>query len=168
MTAVQLLQGGGGWPMSVWLTPDREPFFGGTYFPPRDGARGMARGFLGILNEIADLYASDPERVRGATGPRVARRARRGPARLRRDRGGGGVVREELRPGARRRAPGPEVPVEPPGAPPPAPPPADARAGAAPDGDPHAREHGRGRDPRPARRRLPPLLDRRAVARPAL
>ncbi|HEX9307133.1 MAG TPA: thioredoxin domain-containing protein, partial [Anaeromyxobacter sp.] len=71
MTAVQLLQGGGGWPMSVWLTPEREPFFGGTYFPPRDGARGMARGFLGILVEIADLYASDPERVRGATGSLV-------------------------------------------------------------------------------------------------
>src|SRR5512147_3034028 len=48
MTAVQLLTGGGGWPMSVWLTPDREPFYGGTYFPPRDGARGM-RGFLSIL-----------------------------------------------------------------------------------------------------------------------
>src|SRR3954452_4076788 len=51
MTAVQLLQGGGGWPMSVWLTPDKEPFFGGTYFPPRDGAHGMMRGFLGILGE---------------------------------------------------------------------------------------------------------------------
>jgi uncharacterized protein YyaL (SSP411 family) len=72
MTAVQLLTGGGGWPMSVWLTPDREPFFGGTYFPPRDGARGMGRGFLGILGEIASLYASDPERVRGATGSLVS------------------------------------------------------------------------------------------------
>jgi len=72
MTAVQLLTGGGGWPMSVWLTPDREPFFGGTYFPPRDGARGMMRGFLGILEEIAQLYASDPGRVRGATGSLVA------------------------------------------------------------------------------------------------
>src|SRR6266540_2348857 len=71
MTAVQLLQGGGGWPMSVWLTPDREPFFGGTYFPPRDGARGMTRGFLGVLLEIADLYARDPDRVRGATGSLV-------------------------------------------------------------------------------------------------
>ncbi len=71
MTAVQLLQGGGGWPMSVWLTPDREPFFGGTYFPPRDGARGAQRGFLSILLEIADLYARDPERVRGATGSLV-------------------------------------------------------------------------------------------------
>jgi uncharacterized protein YyaL (SSP411 family) len=71
MTAVQLLTGGGGWPMSVWLTPDREPFFGGTYFPPRDGARGQARGFLSILREIADLYAADPGRVRAATGSLV-------------------------------------------------------------------------------------------------
>jgi hypothetical protein len=71
MTAVQLLQGGGGWPMSVWLTPDREPFFGGTYFPPRDGARGAMRGFLGVLVEIADLYARDPARVKGATGSLV-------------------------------------------------------------------------------------------------
>src|SRR5512133_2726636 len=72
MTAVQLLTGGGGWPMSVWLTADREPFFGGTYFPPRDGARGASRGFLGILEEIAQLYASDPGRIRGATGSLVA------------------------------------------------------------------------------------------------
>jgi uncharacterized protein YyaL (SSP411 family) len=68
MTAVQLLTGGGGWPMSVWLTPDREPFFGGTYFPPRDGARGAGRGFLGILEELADLWARDPGRVKAATG----------------------------------------------------------------------------------------------------
>jgi uncharacterized protein len=67
MTAVQLLQGGGGWPMSVWLTPEKEPFFAGTYFPPRDGDRATMRGLLGILREIADLYASDPARVRGAT-----------------------------------------------------------------------------------------------------
>jgi uncharacterized protein len=71
MTAVQLLTGGGGWPMSVWLTPDREPFFGGTYFPPRDGARGAQRGFLSILEEIAALWENDPERVKGATGSLV-------------------------------------------------------------------------------------------------
>src|SRR5512133_3031517 len=71
MTAVQLLTGSGGWPMSVWLTPEREPFFAGTYFPPRDGTRGMARGFLGILVEIADLWARDPDRVRNATGSLV-------------------------------------------------------------------------------------------------
>ena len=68
MTAVQLLTGGGGWPMSVWLTPEKEPFFAGTYFPPRDGARGASRGFLGVLEEIAQIYATDPDRVRGATG----------------------------------------------------------------------------------------------------
>ncbi len=34
MAAVQALTGGGGWPMSVFLTPELEPFFGGTYFPP--------------------------------------------------------------------------------------------------------------------------------------
>jgi uncharacterized protein YyaL (SSP411 family) len=72
MTAVQLLTGGGGWPMSVWLTPEREPFFGGTYFPPRDGARGMTRGFLGILVELADLHAREPGRIRGATGSLVS------------------------------------------------------------------------------------------------
>jgi uncharacterized protein YyaL (SSP411 family) len=72
MTAVQLLTGGGGWPMSVWLTPEREPFFGGTYFPPRDGARGGMRGFLGVLQEIAQVWAHDRERVRGATGSLVA------------------------------------------------------------------------------------------------
>jgi uncharacterized protein len=70
MTAVQLLTGGGGWPMSVWLTADREPFFAGTYFPPRDDARGM-RGFLGILEEIAQVYEDDPLRVQGATGSLV-------------------------------------------------------------------------------------------------
>ena len=40
MAAVQALTGSGGWPLSLWLTPEREPFFGGTYFPPRDGVRG--------------------------------------------------------------------------------------------------------------------------------
>jgi uncharacterized protein YyaL (SSP411 family) len=72
MTAVQLLTGSGGWPMSVWLTADKEPFFGGTYFPPRDGARGQLRGFLGILEEAAQLHANDPARVRGATSSLVA------------------------------------------------------------------------------------------------
>ena len=71
MTAVQLLTGGGGWPMSVWLTPEREPFFGGTYFPAREGDRGASRGFLDILREIADLWGADPDKVRRATGSLV-------------------------------------------------------------------------------------------------
>jgi len=63
MSAVQALTQSGGWPMSVWLTPAREPFFGGTYFPPRDGARGAQHGFLTILRELSDTYAKDGERV---------------------------------------------------------------------------------------------------------
>lgn len=67
MTAVQLLTGHGGWPMSVWLTPDGRPFFGGTYFPPRDHGRGGMRGFLPVLEEISAVYGGDPERVAQAT-----------------------------------------------------------------------------------------------------
>jgi uncharacterized protein len=71
MSAVQALTGSGGWPMSVWLTPDREPFFGGTYFPPRDGARGASHGFLTVLRDIHDAYVSDPARVGRATAALV-------------------------------------------------------------------------------------------------
>jgi uncharacterized protein len=63
MSAVQALTQSGGWPMSVWLTPAREPFFGGTYFPPRDGARGAQHGFLTVLRELAGTYAKDGDRV---------------------------------------------------------------------------------------------------------
>jgi len=79
MAAVQALTGSGGWPMSVWLTPDREPFFGGTYFPPRDGARGARHGFLTVLRDVHHAYKSDPERVGRATAALVgAVRARIG------------------------------------------------------------------------------------------
>jgi uncharacterized protein YyaL (SSP411 family) len=63
MSAVQALTQSGGWPMNVWLTPAREPFFGGTYFPPRDGARGARHGFLTVLRELSETYAKDGERV---------------------------------------------------------------------------------------------------------
>src|SRR5512135_295516 len=52
MTFVQALTQQGGWPMTVFLDADRTPFFGGTYFPARDGDRGPARGLLSILGEI--------------------------------------------------------------------------------------------------------------------
>jgi uncharacterized protein len=71
MSAVQALTGSGGWPMSVWLTPEREPFFGGTYFPPRDGARGARHGFLTVLRDVHDAYVSDPERVTRASAALV-------------------------------------------------------------------------------------------------
>jgi len=79
MTAVQLLIGRGGWPMTLVLTPSREPFFGGTYFPARDGDRGAKRGFLSILRQLADDYASDREQVVGRAreiSARVAESAR--------------------------------------------------------------------------------------------
>ena len=60
MAAVQAFTGGGGWPMTVWLTPERKPFFGGTYFPPRDGVRGVRTGFTTLLRTLADEYAKDP------------------------------------------------------------------------------------------------------------
>lgn len=63
MTAVQVLTGSGGWPMTVALTPDRRPFFAGTYFPPRDGARGMRVGFLTVLRQLHEAFWRDPQRV---------------------------------------------------------------------------------------------------------
>ena len=47
----QAMTGGGGWPMSVWLTPDLKPFVGATYFPPEDQAG--RPGFRTILNHIS-------------------------------------------------------------------------------------------------------------------
>src|SRR5438093_8929645 len=56
MAAVQAMTGGGGWPMSVFLTPDLQPFFGGTYFPP-DDRHGMP-SFPRVLTGVADAFRS--------------------------------------------------------------------------------------------------------------
>ncbi|MDQ3150043.1 MAG: thioredoxin domain-containing protein [Chloroflexota bacterium] len=56
MAAVQAMTGSGGWPMSVFLTPDLRPFFGGTYFPPED-RHGMA-SFPRVLTSVSDAYRS--------------------------------------------------------------------------------------------------------------
>jgi uncharacterized protein len=81
MSAVQALTGSGGWPMSVWLTPAREPFFGGTYFPPREGARGARHGFLELLGNIHETYVGDRARVGQAADSLVrAVRAQMEPA----------------------------------------------------------------------------------------
>jgi len=61
MLFVQASTGQGGWPMSVWLTPDRKPFFGGTYFPP--DARFGRPGFSMILERLAETWKTDRERV---------------------------------------------------------------------------------------------------------
>ncbi len=62
MKAVQTLTGQGGWPMSVFLTPDLEPFFGGTYFPPV-GRQGMP-GFHQLLIAIAGRWEQNPDGLR--------------------------------------------------------------------------------------------------------
>jgi uncharacterized protein YyaL (SSP411 family) len=54
MDAVVALTGHGGWPMTVFLTPDGEPFFGGTYFPP-EPRHGMP-AFSDVLTAVSDLY----------------------------------------------------------------------------------------------------------------
>src|SRR5262245_40405170 len=54
MAAVQAMTGQGGWPMSVWLTPDLRPFFGGTYFPPAD-MHGRP-GFPRVLEHLAKAW----------------------------------------------------------------------------------------------------------------
>jgi uncharacterized protein len=61
MTFVQATTGGGGWPMSVWLTPDLKAFFGGTYFPP-DNRYGRP-GFRSVLEQIVAAWQSDRERI---------------------------------------------------------------------------------------------------------
>ncbi len=63
MAAVQALTGRGGWPMTVWLTPDKKPFYGGTYFPARDGDRGAVTGFLTLLEKIAETYHQEKRLV---------------------------------------------------------------------------------------------------------
>ena len=63
MQAVQALTGRGGWPMTVFLTPDGHPFHGGTYYPPED-RHGMP-GFPRLLLAIAQAYRERPEDVAG-------------------------------------------------------------------------------------------------------
>jgi len=71
MSAVQALTGRGGWPMTVWLTPDRKPFYGGTYYPARDGDRGVPMGFFTLLQKVRQSYDQKPDLIR-QTSTRLA------------------------------------------------------------------------------------------------
>ena len=82
MTFVQATTGSGGWPMSVWLTPELKPFYGGTYFPP--SSKWGRPGFVEILQEIARVWSAERDKVdrvgRGddrAAAQRWSRRRRR-------------------------------------------------------------------------------------------
>ena len=56
MDAVQAMTGRGGWPMTVFMTPDREPFYGGTYYPKE--------AFMKLMDAIDDVYRNKPDDVR--------------------------------------------------------------------------------------------------------
>ena len=63
MSAVQAMTGSGGWPLSVFLTPDLEPFFGGTYFPPE--ARWGMPSFREVLGAVADAWLHRRQELEG-------------------------------------------------------------------------------------------------------
>jgi hypothetical protein len=71
MAFVQATTGSGGWPMSVWLTPDRKPFYGGTYFPPE--SRWGRPGFSEILTEIARVWHDERGKVAESADALAAR-----------------------------------------------------------------------------------------------
>ena len=91
MAAVQAITGRGGWPMTVWLLPDHRPFYGGTYFPARDGDRGVKNGFLTMLEKIDTLYRERPDEVKDA-GLRLT-----------------AMIRRQLKPAAAGKLPGSEM-----------------------------------------------------------
>uniref|UniRef100_A0A8C7K876 Spermatosis associated 20 n=1 Tax=Oncorhynchus kisutch TaxID=8019 RepID=A0A8C7K876_ONCKI len=75
MTFVQATSGGGGWPMSVWLTPDLRPFIGGTYFPPKDSGR--RPGLKTVLTRIMEQWQDNREALE-SSGERVIEALKKG------------------------------------------------------------------------------------------
>ena len=71
MSAVQALTGQGGWPMTVFLTPEGKPFYGGTYFPPEDRS-GMI-GFRRALETLAGIYDDKREDIARTTDSLIQR-----------------------------------------------------------------------------------------------
>jgi hypothetical protein len=64
MTFVQATTGSGGWPLNVFLTPERKPFFGGTYFPPDN--RSGRPGFLQLLQQIHEVWQTRRGEIEGS------------------------------------------------------------------------------------------------------
>jgi len=67
MAALHAMGLNGGWPMNVWLNPQKEPFYGGTYFPARDGDRGASTGLLTLLTELKLIYEVQPQEIVSAS-----------------------------------------------------------------------------------------------------
>ena len=70
MTAVQTMTGAGGWPMSLFLTPDGRPFYGGTYYPPDD--RYGRPGFPSVLSAVADAWENRRSELEASAGQLLA------------------------------------------------------------------------------------------------
>jgi uncharacterized protein len=66
MGVCQALTGSGGWPLTIIMTPEKVPFFAGTYFPPE--SRHNLPGFKTILRQIADLWKNDRDRINEVVG----------------------------------------------------------------------------------------------------
>ncbi|MGI2336518.1 MAG: thioredoxin domain-containing protein [Dehalogenimonas sp.] len=66
MAAVQAMTGHGGWPLTVFLTPDGRPFYGGTYYPPED--RHGLPAFSKILEAVAEAFQERPSEVESSVG----------------------------------------------------------------------------------------------------
>lgn len=77
MTFVQATSGGGGWPMSVWLTPELKPFIGGTYFPPRDNFR--RPGLKTVLSRIIEQWQNNRSALE-SSGTKVIEALKQGTA----------------------------------------------------------------------------------------
>src|SRR5512132_869919 len=71
MSFVQSTTGSGGWPMSVFLTPDLKPFYGGTYFPP--ASRWGRPGFADLLRELARVWKEERPKVNAAANELLGR-----------------------------------------------------------------------------------------------
>ena len=66
MSVCQALTGHGGWPLSIFMTPEGEPFFAGTYFP-KTGRMGVM-GFIELLQRVAGLWGTDREKILTGSG----------------------------------------------------------------------------------------------------
>ena len=76
MEAVQMMTGSGGWPMTVFLTPEGKPFYGGTYFPPEE--RHNMPGFPRLIRSIAQAYRDDRGEIERTTQKLTAQMGRSG------------------------------------------------------------------------------------------
>src|SRR5690606_31740869 len=61
MDAVQAIAGSGGWPLNVFVTPGRVPFYGGTYFPPQPMYSRLS--WIQVLERINDIWTNKPEEI---------------------------------------------------------------------------------------------------------